>query len=74
MAANRGDGLSLGISDKMKRVKRGAGRISLLLKLQKASSLMKKINKSYISYPSDPSGLETWEKHILSIIEDANFE
>lgn len=74
MSANRGDGLSLGIADKMKRVKRGAGRLSLLLKLQKASSLMKKISKEYSAYPSDPRGLETWEKHVLNIIEDANFE
>ena len=74
MSANRGDGLSLGIADKMKRVKRGAGRVSLLLKLQKATSLMKKIDKAYITYPSDPENLDVWEKQVLSIIEDANFE
>ncbi|MFW9808638.1 MAG: geranylgeranyl reductase family protein [Candidatus Thorarchaeota archaeon] len=74
MAANRGDGLSLSITDKMKRVKRGAGRISLLLKLQKASGLMKKIGKLYNDYPSSPDKLEGWEKSVLSIIESANFE
>jgi digeranylgeranylglycerophospholipid reductase len=74
MSANKGDGLSLGITDKMRRVKRGAGRVSLLLKLQKAASLMKKISKAYSAYPSDPSGLENWEKQVLNIIEDANFE
>jgi len=74
MAANRGDGLSLSITEKLKRVKRGAGRISLLLKLQKASGLMKKISKLYSDYPTDPSGLENWEKSVLGIIESANFE
>ncbi|MFW9794873.1 MAG: geranylgeranyl reductase family protein [Candidatus Thorarchaeota archaeon] len=74
MAANRGDGISLSLSDKMKRVRRGAGRISLLLKLQKAAGLMKKISRLYRDYPSDPYGLENWEKSVLNIIESANFE
>jgi geranylgeranyl reductase family protein len=74
MAANRGDGLSLSMAEKMKRVRRGAGRISLLLKLQKASGLMKKISKLYRNYPIDPKGLENWEKSVLDIVESANFE
>ncbi len=74
IAANRGDGLSLSITEKMRRVIRGAGRISLLLKLQKASGLMKKISKLYSDYPTNPAGLENWEKSVLSIIESANFE
>ncbi len=74
IAANRGDGLSLSITEKMRRVRRGAGRISLLLKLQKASGLMKKISKLYSDYPTNPAGLENWEKSVLSIIESANFE
>jgi digeranylgeranylglycerophospholipid reductase len=73
MSANRGEGLSIGILDKMKRVKRGAGRIALLLKLQKATSLMKKMNKAYLGYPSNPNDLDNWEKNVLSIIEDAIF-
>ncbi len=74
MAANRGDGLSLSLADKMKRVRRGAGRLSLLVKLQKAAGLMKKISKLYREYPTDPQDLENWEKSVLNIIESANFE
>jgi digeranylgeranylglycerophospholipid reductase len=74
MAANRGDGISLGVAEKLKRVKRGAGRISLLLKLQKAAGLMKKMNKAYSNYPTSPDKLESWEKTVLSIIESATFE
>ena len=74
MAANRGDGISLSTVEKMKRVKRGAGRISLLMKLQKASGLMKKMDKAYTNYPSNPDGLESWEKTVLDIVEAANFE
>ncbi len=74
IAANKSGGISIGIVDKMKRAKRGAGRISLLLKIQRAASLMKKLGKVYAAYPSNPTGLEAWEKNVLSIIEDANFE
>ncbi len=74
MSANRGEGFSLSPIDKLKRVKRGAGKVSLLIKLQKASSLMKKINKAYSAYPSSPEGLDNWEKNVLDIINDANFE
>jgi digeranylgeranylglycerophospholipid reductase len=74
MAANAGDGISLSMADKLKRVKRGAGKISLLMKLQKAAGLMKKMNKAYINYPDSPEKLEDWEKTVLGIIESANFE
>ena len=74
MAANKGDGFSLSALDKLKRVKRGAGRIGLLLSLQKASSLMKKIDKAYSEYPRRPDGLEAWNTTVKSIIEQASFE
>lgn len=74
MAANKGDGFSLSPIEKMKRVQRGAGKLSLLLKIQKASSLMKKMTKAYAAYPSSSAGLDAWEKNVLGYIEDANFE
>jgi len=58
MAANQGTGFSLSVFDKMKRVKRGVGNLGLLMSLQRAASLMKKINKEYMNYPSKPAGLE----------------
>ncbi|MGD9396395.1 MAG: NAD(P)/FAD-dependent oxidoreductase [Candidatus Thorarchaeota archaeon] len=74
MAANRGDGISLSVADKLRRVKRGARRVSLLMKLQKAAGLMKKMNKAYSNYPTNPDTLDNWEKTVLGIIESANFE
>jgi geranylgeranyl reductase family protein len=74
MAANRGDGISLSVADKLRRVKRGAGRVSLLRKLQKAAGLMKKMNKAYSNYPTNPDRLDNREKTVLGIIESANFE
>ncbi|MFX0053579.1 MAG: geranylgeranyl reductase family protein [Promethearchaeota archaeon] len=73
MAANRGDGISLGIIDKIRRFGRGISRISLLKDLQKAAGLMKKISKVYDTYPSSPSGLESWNDSVLEIIESAEF-
>lgn len=74
MAANRGDGISLSIFEKAKRAKRGAGRLGLLMKLQKAAGLMKKIGKLYEAYPSDPDKLEMWNESVLDIIGASTFE
>jgi digeranylgeranylglycerophospholipid reductase len=74
MAANRGEGFSLSMLNKLKRVKRGAGRLSLLLSLQKASSLMKKIDKAYSSYPTSPEGLEKWNEEVVNLVSSASFE
>lgn len=73
MRANQGDGLSMGIREKMKRVKRGVGRMSLLLKLQRATSLMKKIDKEFANYPANPNGLEDWKTSVKNIIDSAVF-
>jgi flavin-dependent dehydrogenase len=74
MAANKGEGFSLSAFEKMKRVKRGAGRLSLLRRIQKAAGLMKKIDKAYANYPTRPDGLDEWERAVLSIISQAQFE
>ncbi|MHA1863392.1 MAG: geranylgeranyl reductase family protein [Candidatus Thorarchaeota archaeon] len=74
MAANKGDGFSLSVKDKMKRVRRGAGKVSLLLKIQKAASLMKKMSKAYAAYPSSSAGLDAWERNVIGIVNDANFK
>jgi geranylgeranyl reductase family protein len=74
MAANRGDGISLGAFDKMRRLKRGLARIGLLRNLQKAAGLMKSVSKLYESYPSEPSGLEQWNHSVEDIIHSAEFD
>ncbi|MCK4567435.1 MAG: hypothetical protein KAU48_09010, partial [Candidatus Thorarchaeota archaeon] len=74
MAANKGDGFSMSPIEKLKRVQRGAGKLSLILKIQKAASLMKKMSKAYSAYPSSSAGLDVWERNVLGIVEDANFK
>lgn len=73
MAANKGDGFSISIFDKLKRVKRGASNIRLLMNIQKAASLMKKIDREYANYPSNPDYLEKWKTSVNSIIDAAVF-
>lgn len=74
MAANRGESLSMNVFEKMRRLKRGVTRIGLLLKIQKAAGLMKKIARLYDAYPSDPDKLEEWNSSVLQIVERATFE
>ncbi|MFW9849528.1 MAG: geranylgeranyl reductase family protein [Candidatus Thorarchaeota archaeon] len=74
MAANKGDGLQISTFDKIRRAKRGAGNISLLRRIQKAASLMKKIDREYSNYPSKPEGLEKWKDNVQSIIDAAVFK
>ncbi|MDF1540928.1 MAG: hypothetical protein P1Q69_18675, partial [Candidatus Thorarchaeota archaeon] len=74
MAANKGDGFSLSVFDKMKRVKRAAGNLRLLMSIQRAASLMKKIDKEYANYPSNPAGLAEWIINVNGIIQAAEFK
>ena len=73
MAANRGNGLSIGMKDKVRKARRGASRVKLLMKLQKAASLMKKVDRHYAQYPGTPDGLENWTRGINKIMESAEF-
>ena len=73
MAANRGEGLSLSIAEKMRRVGRGISRVSLLRKLQKAAKLMKKISRVYAGYPNKPEYLDSWNKKVQAILDEADF-
>ncbi|MHA2601390.1 MAG: geranylgeranyl reductase family protein [Candidatus Thorarchaeota archaeon SMTZ1-83] len=74
MAANRGNGLSLGTFDKLRRLRRGIGKIGLLRDLQKAAGLMKRISNLYDSYPSTPAGIEQWTHSVEDIINSAHFD
>ena len=73
MAANRGDGLSMSVVEKARRVRRSAGRLSLLRRIQKTTKLMKKIDKAYANYPHTPNGLERWISNVQEIIDSAVF-
>ncbi len=73
IAANRGDGIKLSIADKIRRISRSWGRLSLVLKLHKAARLMKRVNKIYAEYPTSPRQLETWNEAVLDCFKQADF-
>ncbi len=73
MAANRGDGFSMSIFEKIQRVQRGIRNLGLLRKIQKAASLMKKIDRLYAEYPSIPSRLYQWKNSVQDVIDAAVF-
>lgn len=74
MAANKGEGFSMGFLEKMKRLKRGLGNLSLLRRIQKAARLMKKIDKLYQSYPLSPKQFEQWQKSVNEVIQNSQFK
>ncbi len=73
MAANRGEGIPMGLLEKVRRLKRGIGRLSLLRDLQRAARLMKKMDRLYRRYPHEPDRLEAWNQSVLQVIEAAVF-
>jgi geranylgeranyl reductase family protein len=73
MRANRGDGLSIGLVDKLRRVGRSVGRPGLLLKLQRAASIMKRVSKAYAEYPSRPELFDKWCREVAAILDEAHF-
>ena len=73
MAANRGDGIPMGLFEKLKRFKRGISRFRLLMDLHRAAHLMKKMDRLYSNYPSSPDRLNAWNRSVLEIVESATF-
>ncbi|MEM2143329.1 MAG: NAD(P)/FAD-dependent oxidoreductase [Candidatus Thorarchaeota archaeon] len=71
--ANQGEGISLGPLAKLKRLRRGIGRPRLLVQLNRAVSLMKRMNRLYSDYPTRPEDLEHWNAEVLDLIERCRF-
>jgi hypothetical protein len=73
IAANHGEGISLGLFTRLKRAKRGIRRLGLLMKLQKAASLMKRIDRLYAHYPVSTYGFDKWNESVVQQIDEAEF-
>lgn len=73
IAANQGDALSIGVVGRLRRLKRGARRIGLLLKVQRAANLMKRMDKLYSRYPGSPAELDRWNQAVLDCLSQADF-
>jgi len=66
-----GENLRLNITDKTKRVFRGAGRLSLLRRLRNTANLLKEMKTLYMNYPASPSSFSEWKKKTQELIETA---
>lgn len=69
--ASVGEDLHLNIGDKTRRIFRGMGKLSMLLRLRDAANLLRKMKAMYFNYPSDPGEFEKWRKETLSIVKEA---
>jgi len=60
--------LRLSAKDKAERALRGAGRLGLLLKLEKTAAKMREIRTLYQDYPP-PEDFERWKRNVNSVYE-----
>jgi digeranylgeranylglycerophospholipid reductase len=63
--------MKMATSEKFKRLVSGAGRLNLLLRVNKVAKLMDAIREVYADYPSSPDGLDAWKKRLWPIYEEA---
>jgi len=70
--ASVGEDLHLNITEKTRRVFRGMGKFSILIRLRDAANLLKKLKAAYFDYPSSPKDFEEWRKKTQVIMKEAN--
>ena len=69
LSASLGEALVLNLTEKVKRLFSGIGKIGLLNRLRKISTKMKEIKVLFQNYPS-PETLEAWKTEVESIYTD----
>jgi len=60
--------LRLSARDKAERALRGAGKLGLLLRLEKTADMMREIKALYQEYPP-PEHFERWKRKVNSVYE-----
>ena len=63
--------VKFGVGEKFKRLVAGAGRVPLLLRVNKVAKLMDQIREVYAQYPSSPKGLDAWKAKLKPIYDGA---
>jgi len=66
-----GENLRLNITEKTKRVFRGAGRLSLLRRLRDTANLLKEMKSLYMNYPASPDGFNEWKNKTEELLRIA---
>lgn len=68
--ASVGEDLHLNISDKTRRIFRGMGKFSMLMRLRDSANLLKKMKAMYFNYPQSPKDFEKWRRETLAIVKE----
>jgi geranylgeranyl reductase family protein len=71
LKVSMGENLNLNITEKTRRAFRGFGKISLLLQLREAASLLARTKALYMKYPDSPNDFEEWKRKAEAVIGEA---
>jgi len=66
-----GENLHLNLTEKTRRIFRGLGKLSMLVKLRDAANLLNEMKSHYADYPDSPKGFEEWREKTNAIMREA---
>lgn len=72
LKASMGEDLHLNITEVTRRIFRGSRRVSLLKKLRRTASLLKKVKAHYRDYPTLPKNFVVWRNKAQDLFEKAS--
>lgn len=72
LKASMGEDLHLNITEVTRRIFRGSRRVSLLKKLRRTASLLKKVKAHYRDYPKLPKNFVVWRNKAQDLFEKAS--
>jgi flavin-dependent dehydrogenase len=72
LRASMGENLRLNVTEKTRRAFRGFGKLSMLMRLRAAASLLKEIKAHYHNYPTSPKDFPAWQNKADKLFEEAH--
>ncbi len=72
LKVSMGEDAHLNITEKTKRMFRGFGKFSMLVRLRDAANLLKKMKSHYADFPDSPSDFEEWRRKTRAIMSEAD--
>ncbi|UCG45029.1 MAG: NAD(P)/FAD-dependent oxidoreductase, partial [Candidatus Bathyarchaeota archaeon] len=72
LKTSMGEDIRLNLSEKTFRVFKGIRKVSLLKRLRKATSLIRKMREHYQNYPTSPDSFNDWKRKTQHLAEEAS--
>lgn len=72
LKVSMGEDAHVNITEKTKRMFRGFGKFSMLVKLRDAANLLKKMKSHYAAFPDSPNDFEEWRRKTREIMSEAD--